>query len=190
MDRLDDDGAIIGRVLRGARDDFAHLVTRYQGLVFTVVLKMVKDRRIAEELMQEAFLKAYRKLSTLKDPGSFKAWLVQIATNETLRTLRKKDANVLNVDFSDEKAAALFRDEARELSMLGVEEAAEKFYRLERVGKALDELSLTYRTPIILRYYAKLSYAEIAERMDLSLAATKFRLHYGVRLLKALVTKA
>ncbi len=190
MDRLENDGDIIGRVLRGNRNDFGLLVTRYQGLIFTVVKKLVADGRIAEELMQEAFIKAFRKLSTLKERKRFKAWLVQIATNEALRWLRKKNPNVMSVDFSEEKASILFRDEAKELSILGVEEAAEKFYQLERIGKALDELPVTYRTPIILRFYAKLQYKEIADKMSLSLAATKFRLHYGIRLLKALVMKA
>ncbi len=188
MNRYDDAEAI-QKVLGGYSKAFEGLVTRYQGLVFTVVLKMVKDRRIAEELLQESFLKAFRKLSKLKDVKAFRAWLVQIATNEALRYLRKKRPNILSVDFSDEKAENLFHDEARELTILGVEEAASKYYDLERIGLALDELSLTYRTPIILRYYACLTYKEIAERMDLSLSATKFRLHYGLRLLKALAIK-
>ena len=189
MDKLVSDKELVSRVIAGRKEEFEGLVSRYQGLIYTVIKKLVKDPRIAEELMQETFLKAYRKLSTLKERKHFKAWLVQIGSNEALRWLRRKDAKELTMDFSTEQSAKLFEDESRELSILGVEEAAEKYYNLERIDKCLEELPLTYRTPIILRYYAKLQYKEIAEKMDLSLSATKFRLHYGVRLLKALVSK-
>lgn len=189
MNRGSDDAALVERAVAGDHGAFGELVEAYQGLVFTVAQRIVRDRRVAEELLQETFLKAFRKLATLKDRVHFKAWLVQIATNESLRAIRRKDPAAVTVDFSDERSATLFRDEARELSLLGVEEAAQKVMDLDRIGVALDALPLTYRTPIILRYYAGLSYKEVAERMDLSLAATKFRLHYGIRLLKALVVK-
>ena len=108
MNRLDSDGDIISRVLRGSRDDFGSLVTRYQGLIFTVIKKLVKDGRIAEELMQEAFIKAYRKLDSLKERNRFKAWLVQIATNESFRWLRKKNPNVMSVRFFRRKGLQFF----------------------------------------------------------------------------------
>ena len=179
------DAELVEAVRGGERERFGELVLRYQGLAFTVVLKIVKDRRTAEELLQESFLKAFRRLETLKQPQHFKPWLVQIATNEALKYLRKRRPECMSV----ERSGALFADERRELDMRGVEETAEMYFRLDRIGRALDELPPTYRTPIVLRYYAKLAYKDIATQMGLSLSATKFRLHYGIRLLKALVMK-
>ena len=85
-----DDSQLIQRVLSGDDTAFAELVKKYQKPVHALVWRKVGDFHIAEEITQDTFLKAYQKLTTLKEPQSFASWLYVIATRRCIAWHRKK----------------------------------------------------------------------------------------------------
>lgn len=87
----EDDIAIIQMVLQGRQAAYATLVTRYQAYVFTIAMRHVNNRELAEELAQDVFVKAYRSLASFKGTSKFTTWLYTIAHNTCLSHLRKKE---------------------------------------------------------------------------------------------------
>jgi RNA polymerase sigma factor (sigma-70 family) len=88
----------IDRVLAGDTGAFALLVKKHQGMAFTLALKLVKNREEAEEVAQDAFLKAYRALSTYQQKARFSTWLYRIVYTTALNHLKKKKINTVPVD--------------------------------------------------------------------------------------------
>ena len=84
------DQECIEAVLAGQRDAFADLVTRYQGLVFSVCRKLTGDATAAEDVAQETFLKAYRALAAYRQEAAFSTWLYQIAVRQCLDWRRRQ----------------------------------------------------------------------------------------------------
>jgi RNA polymerase sigma factor (sigma-70 family) len=91
MHAHEDDIAIIQMVLQGRQQAFATLVARYQGYVFTIVMRHVNNRELAEELAQDVFIKAYKALASFKGTSKFSTWLYTITHNTCLSHLRKKE---------------------------------------------------------------------------------------------------
>lgn len=91
MHAQEDDIAIIQMVLQGQQQAFATLVARYQGYVFTIVMRHVNNRELAEELAQDVFLKAYKALASFKGNSKFSTWLYTITHHTCLSHLRKKE---------------------------------------------------------------------------------------------------
>ena len=85
-----DDVQLIQRVLNGDDAAFSALVSKYQRSVHALAWRKIGDFHIAEDITQEAFLKAYQRLSTLKEPQSFASWLYVITANQCKAWLRKK----------------------------------------------------------------------------------------------------
>jgi len=77
-------------VLQGQQAAYATLVTRYEGYVFTIAMRFVNNREVAEELAQDAFVKAYRYLADFKGNSKFSTWLYTIVNTTCLSHLRKK----------------------------------------------------------------------------------------------------
>ena len=89
---------IISAVLNGNQQAYAQLVERYQGFVFTLVLRYVKSREDAEEVAQDVFVKAYRALADFKGQARFSTWLYTIATTTSITFLRKKKTDIQSLD--------------------------------------------------------------------------------------------
>ena len=92
------DADLIQRVLDGDQDAFTALVNKYQKSVHALVWRKIGDFHIAEELTQDVFLKAYKRLSTLKRPEQFPGWLYVIATRHCFSWLRKKQVPTKSLD--------------------------------------------------------------------------------------------
>ena len=84
------DNEVISRVLQGEQNAYAELVTRYQGYVFTLVMRMIKSREDAEEVAQDIFVKAYRSLADFRGESKFSTWLYTIVNTTCITFLRKK----------------------------------------------------------------------------------------------------
>lgn len=86
----EDDIVIIQDILRGNTAAYSKLVEHYKNYVFSIILKIVNEREVAEELAQDVFIKAYRSLADFKGNSKFSTWLYAIANTTTLSYLRKK----------------------------------------------------------------------------------------------------
>src|SRR5258706_12960697 len=91
------DNEIISKVLNGDQQAYAGLVNRYQNYVFTLTLRIVKNREDAEEVAQDIFIKAYKYLADFRGASKFSTWLYTIVNNTCITFLRKKKLNILSL---------------------------------------------------------------------------------------------
>ena len=83
------DSVYIQNVLNGSTEGFRYLIKKYKDLAYSVAVSIVKNEVEAEEVVQEAFIKAYKNLSSLKEKSSFKTWFYRILINEAFKRLQK-----------------------------------------------------------------------------------------------------
>lgn len=163
-----------------AKGDFAAfegLVDKYEGRIYRHLSKMVKDASLAEDLLQETFLNAYRGLKNFSGASSFSTWLFRIATNNALMYLRKKRPESVEYDDGVKTGA--------DLPHMGSSDAYVKTPQsllLSEEGKkqiemAIEDLPVLYRSTIVLKDIEGFSLAEVADIMDCSVPAVKSRLH-------------
>ena len=165
---------LIQRVLDGDQDAFSTLVNKYQKSVHALVWRKIGDFHIAEELTQDVFLKAYKRLSTLKRPEQFPGWLYVIATRHCVSWLRKKQVPIRSLD-------AMSTDELEEACYAQYEvtrdETAAIEQRRELVKRLLKKLPESERTVVTLYYLAEMSGAEISQFLGVSPNTVRSRLH-------------
>ena len=93
-----DDNIIIARVLNGETAAFELLVNRYKDMAFSIALRVCKNTEDAEEVAQDAFLKAYQSLSKFKQESKFSTWLYRIVTNTAISSTRKREIAMVSLD--------------------------------------------------------------------------------------------
>jgi RNA polymerase sigma-70 factor, ECF subfamily len=172
-----EDREAVARVLEGDYNAFEQLVQKYEGRIYRHLRKMVKDNQLAQDLLQETFLSAYKGLHGFSGASSFSTWLFRVATNTALMYLRKNRPE--NVEYSDEIRSHMDLPNAMgspdflstPLDILLSREGR------KRIEAAIDELPLLYRSVIVLRDVEGFSLEEVSKIMDSSLAAVKSRLH-------------
>ena len=168
------DVTLIQRVLDGDQDAFTTLVNKYQKSVHALVWRKIGDFHIAEELTQDVFLKAYKRLSTLKRPEQFPGWLYVIATRHCFSWLRKKRVPTRSLD-------AMPMDELEEVYYAQYEadrgETAAMEQRRELVKRLLKKLPESERTVVTLYYLAEMSGEEISQFLGVSPNTVRSRLH-------------
>jgi RNA polymerase sigma-70 factor (ECF subfamily) len=169
--------ALIRRVQAGEAEAFYELVRPYERAVFLAAVAIVKNEADAEEVAQEAILKAFKALGRFRQESKFSTWLIQIAINEAKMRLRKDrrhlyesieqgqqgdDGDYIPRDFADWRETPSQVLERRELR--------------NALTKSLDSLPEKYRTILILRDVNHLSITETAQILGLSEANVKTRL--------------
>ena len=157
-----DDRNLVERARAGDDAAFAVLFEQFHAPILNYLHRMVSDRALAEDLTQDAFIKAYKALPNTKPDLAFKAWLYRIATNTALSHLRR-DKIVRFLPFIGE----------REHGGERVENAVTRQTDIERV---LNELPKHYAAVLLLRHYQGLSLAETADALDITQNAAKLRL--------------
>ena len=174
--QADPETALVAAAKQGDAEAFTTLVNRYSGKVFRLALHITQNQEDAEDVLQEAFLKAYTHLDSFAGNSKFYTWIVRIAVNESLMKLRKRKSDKLvsldePVDTGEEEVV-------REVAVW--EQTPEtKFTQTELRGildAAVDELEPIYRTVFLLRDVEELSTEETAETLGLSVPAVKSRL--------------
>lgn len=158
------DNDLVARTLDGDLRSYEELVSRYERLVGHVLYTYAGREASVDDLVQETFLKAYDRLETFNPEYKFKTWLLAIANNLGVDTLRRRRDHV---EFNPEVHARVSG---------GPEVAAVEADRSRTLQEAMTSLPETYGVPLILRYNEELSYAEISEVMSLSIPAVKSRL--------------
>jgi RNA polymerase sigma-70 factor (ECF subfamily) len=168
-----DDSEIIKSVLNGHKDDFRVLVDRYQQAVFRVVVGFVHDRDEAEDLTQEAFIRAWQALGKFRGESSFSTWLQRIAINICLNHTRKKNGMPLFGYISSYFGSAADKEMQIPVSEENAEEIMIREEHTDWLRRALDSLPENQRTAIILSKYDDLPQKEIAAVMKLTEGAVE-----------------
>lgn len=169
------DAELVDLALHGAEDAYRQLVLRHQAAVFNLIARLVRDSGVAEELAQDAFVKAFRALRGFDPSYRFTNWLLRIAHNTAIDYLRTYRPDTLSIDADtqgQELQNALI--DTRERTPLEHAELADLGHALEW---AMRQLRTGYRRLIVLRYQEDQSYEEIAEALDLPIGTVKSHLH-------------
>jgi RNA polymerase sigma-70 factor (ECF subfamily) len=170
------DAVLVRQCLAGNRASFDLLVQRYQKVVFNLTLRMLNDPDDALDAAQSTFLKAYERLGSFDLTRRFFSWLYRIAVNESSNTRQgRRDSEPLSEDM-----VAPGRDPAQELAAQELKDA---------VAKALQQLPAAQRQVVVLRHYAELTYAEIAEVLEIPEKPVKSRLFEARRRLADLLAQ-
>lgn len=172
-----DDARLVSLCLKGEPRAFNKLMDRYKRQIFTLILRMVRNRDDAEDLAQETFIKAYRHLSAYDAKYPFITWLFKIAHNTTIDFLRAHRTELLSIDDEDSPV----EDECADQSFL---ESIDTLSDGPMINKALDTLPPQYREILILRHQQELSYQEISQALELPEGTVKIRLFRARNLLK------
>lgn len=174
------DAELVERALAGGSGSelaYADLLARYERPVFTLVLRMVRDRTVAEDLAQDAFVKAFAKLATYDPARKFSSWLFKVAHNTAIDHLRRREIATVSID---EPVGDEADGPARQVEDVEVEtpdSAAERSDLSRALARAAGKLRPEYREVVLLRYQAGLDYAEIAEATAFPLGTVKTYLH-------------
>jgi len=163
------DNIYIAKVLEGDRNAFAYLVDKYKTMVYSLALRLVKDREEAEEISQDAFIKAYQSLATFKGKAKFSSWLYRIVYNTAISKLRQQPAGKVSLDESN-ITDTLYIESKENYDTLSAEE------RKKYLDIALDSLGADEKMLVILYYYEERELDEIAEITQLTKTNTKVKL--------------
>jgi len=184
MPHDDSDGTYARRVQdgTGARKAFQVLVKRYESMVFDLAHQYADTPEDAEDLAQDIFLKAYRKIETLRNPDRFASWLYGLALNRC----RDYAKNVRRETYP------FSRSEQEDADVLDTETTAQGEQLIanehgEQLWDALDEISSTYALPFLLKYRDGLTYKAMSKRLDVSVSALKVRVHRARKKLRSLL---
>ena len=180
-----EDREIIARVLAGEPERFESLVHKYTRLGGAIGFGILGDYQLAEDVVQESFFKAYRRLRQLKDPGKFKLWFSGIVRSTSLDEVRKRQAR------GDAKIVAgapeLVESEAPGSPQIETQVLEEQ---RATVMETIRQLPEDDRLVIALKYMEGLSYKEVAEIVGTSVSAVESRLFRARQVLKTKLTKA
>lgn len=163
---------LVERAQSGDREAFGELVLRYREGVVNVVYRMSGDADLAEDIAQEAFIRAWKKLPSYRPNAPFRNWVYRIATNAALDNLRqaKRTEDIGKADLVN--------------AGQGIEENLEKKETAVLVQQAVLDLPLASRTVLILREYQGLSYQEISAALEIPLGTVMSRLNYARNAIK------
>ncbi|MGC1298108.1 MAG: sigma-70 family RNA polymerase sigma factor [Alloacidobacterium sp.] len=182
--RQERETALIAAILAGEREKFHDLIRPYERQVYLTALTLVKDETEAEDVAQEAILRAYRKLASFRGDAKFSTWLIAITLNEARTRLREqRRASFDSLDGHDAEEgdytpAAL--TDWREVPS----EALERQEIRELMRQAVAELPDPFRQVVVLRDIEELSVNETAEALGISIALVKVRTHRARLLLQ------
>ena len=149
-----DDLELVQKVRDGDRNAFSQLVRRHQKNLMRLCVRFMKDVDMAEDIVQESFIKAYERLHSFEGRASFKSWLFQIAVNTAKNRLRDRRDSGVNID--DLHLAVSARAET---TLVHTAVA-------QLIQKSVDTLPMKQKTALVLRIYEDLSFKEIAEIME------------------------
>ena len=156
--------SLLRKAQRGDARAFAALVTTYEVPVYNYVLRMVGDRTLAEDLTQDVFLRIYHGLAGFSLRCRFTTWLFQVAKNRVLDELRARERRP--------RPDAL--DDVGPLEV--VDAPPERTEMIDGVWRAVSALNPDLKMALLLRDIVGLSYAEIADSLEITLATVKWRI--------------
>jgi RNA polymerase sigma factor (sigma-70 family) len=171
--------AIIARAQKGDLGAYDELIRRYQERIYATVYHMTSNHEDANDLTQEAFIKAYHALKSFKGGSSFYTWVYRIAVNKTINFLKQRkhrsSMSLNDLDFNAEKdpdLVALISDKTprRDAALSELQ---------KKLNEAMQKLSEQHRLVVTLHDVQGLAHEEIAEIMDCNVGTVRSRLFYA-----------
>ncbi len=163
---------IIQTIISGNKSAFAGLVEKHQSVLLRVAFRYVKDAELAEDVVQESFIKAYKKLESFEGRSSFRSWMYQITANTAKNKLRKKKFDTVDIDKVP----------------LAVEQTMDASIYLSDVNSMLmteiNSLPNKQRQALTLRIFDDLSFKEVAAIMDCPYDTAKANYRHAINKLK------
>jgi RNA polymerase sigma-70 factor, ECF subfamily len=172
---------ILEKAKNGSLSAFEQILFYYEKNIFNYLYKLTNHRQTAEDLTQETFIKLYKNLPKINLEENFKAWVYKIATNTARDYWRKQKGQ-----------KELFVESPEDFETIGAEDA---YYELEleenskEIETALSQLKPEYKTVLLLYYAKELSYAEVAENLNIPINTIKTYLHRAKKALKENLNK-
>lgn len=180
-----DERVLVKRAQKGDLSAYDQLVQRYQERIYATIYHMTSNHEDANDLAQDAFIKAYRALKSFKGDSSFFTWVYRIAINKTINFLKQRKNRIqmsLNdIDFNAEHDPDLValvseKNPRRELNLAELQ---------EKLNAALQKLSDVHRLVVTLHDVQGLSHDEISKIMDCNTGTVRSRLFYARQQLQA-----
>ncbi|WP_301553589.1 RNA polymerase sigma factor [Desulfuribacillus alkaliarsenatis] len=182
--------AVIKEVLAGNRDAFRTIVSTYQAKVYATAFQATRDRKEAEDLAQEIFLKAYRSLQQFRFESSFSTWLFKIAVHKALDWKRKHSSKAVIEELTSQTQQAQCGSQVtlnnQQLSTEAIVLTKESELELHRKIKTLPE---HYQKVIQMYHFQDKSYREIAELLQIPEKTVETRLYRAKQKLRELSAK-
>jgi RNA polymerase sigma-70 factor (ECF subfamily) len=160
------DFGVLRKAQRGDERAFSLIVRAYEVPVFNYVLRLVGDRSLAEDLTQEVFLRVYQGLPSFSLRSRFTTWLFQVTKNRVLDELRA---------FERRPRAVVAIEDIPPLE--AIDAPLEQVEEMDAVWRAIHELNVDLKMALLLRDVVGLSYNEIADSLEITLATVKWRIY-------------
>lgn len=176
------DEQLFERYRKGDDASFRAIIERHHDELLHFLIRLVGDRQAAEDVFQETFLQIHHSAAGFDAERRFRPWMFTIAANKGRDYLRRK-ARRRTLDLSNPVGNSSGETEYIDLMAVNVPapgDAAENRERDRLVQEALDELSPALREILLLAYFQRLSYSQIAEDLQIPLGTVKSRLHAAV----------
>jgi RNA polymerase sigma factor (sigma-70 family) len=171
------DSELIAQYRNGNQAAFDVLVDRYQSKVYTTIYLIVKDQDVAEDLLQDVFVKVVQTIHSDKysEEGKFQPWLMRIAHNLAIDYFRKakRYPTILMEDGSNVFNSLQFAESS-------IEEQRVKEETLEMVKKLIEELPEAQKEVLVMRHYLEMSFQEIADQTGVSINTALGRMRYAL----------
>lgn len=172
------DALLVRRCLGGDASAFEELLDSYKNQVFSLILRMVGNPQDAEDIAQETFIKAFRKLETYDPSYPFITWLFRIAHNSSVDFLRARKPQAISID--DEDSPLEIEDKSD-----SVEAAVGQKLEREHIERLVASLPPLYREILLLQYQENLTGRELAEVLQIPEGTVKVRLFRAKALMRA-----
>ena len=160
-----DEKELIARILDGHAGDYGYFLERYSQEAFAIVVRLVPQQEDAEELVQDAFVRAFNRLDTFEGRSTFSTWICRIAYTTAISWLRKRRMKYLSID------------DQPKLTDTEVDEAFDDESRIEELRRAITLLKPDEQTLITLYYYDNRPLNDIAYILDAEPNTLATRLH-------------
>ncbi len=174
------DADVVALAQQGREDAFREIIRRYERPVFSLVYRMVRDREVAEDLAQDAFIRVLNHLDKYRSEFKLSSWLFKIANNVAIDHLRKRQLSTISIHGSP-NASSASEIEASSIDIESGDENALDEMEAKELGGAIEraiaKLRPEYRACIMLRHVEGRSYEEIATTLDLPLGTVKTYIH-------------
>jgi RNA polymerase sigma-70 factor (ECF subfamily) len=160
------DFGVLRKAQRGDERAFSIIVRTYQVPVYNYVLRLVGDRALAEDLTQEVFLRVFQGLPKFSLRSKFTTWLFQVTKNRVLDELRAVERR---------PRALVALDDIAPLEVL--DQPVERLEEIDALWRAVENLNVDLKMALLLRDVVGLSYTEIADALEVTLATVKWRIY-------------